>query len=544
MARPVPPCDFRRIPLGDIYLHRELQLIERPADGTHSAVKFQSRSQIRRVYSAQIEGQISKATVAMYQGDGAEEEWKKHMAKYMAARHPNVIQLFATSEFGGIRAMIFHDDVIPLRDFLDLYSQSPMLTVYIHGYIVCDSNASVRISQTVQTYFRSTFRYNLYHHDCTLLTRRSTGLLCTDLFPSHFVPYIYGFKEMVPQPEQIPSFDASIQQAIIVNRLTLKQYHRICYWHLAHFQTHPFPTQKSVALGTVMTYPHKQLHAEHSVQIAFLSSPTFNFDSWYWSDTGKWINDFVDHRWTRVSCLEAADTTIRRVVSIDWQPDPTNTSSTWLSQANHVFRKLGISSRFDDYVVVTGVVFKVKVSRCDGPLPKGYLFLCPQRDFRVGPSSVGWPTCPAYWSFDFLGADRLSTEKARECGFPSIKISTELGCRFWDDTIYLGLRQFHQGKGFDPDSPDVALHLEQPLYQLFRDGEPIILFLGRSTEGVTSQLKDSESQNEAADMVSNLSRIVDEMPVSDAFHAVLNIQLLLLMLTALTELACVVWQGK
>ncbi|KAK7006268.1 hypothetical protein R3P38DRAFT_1705211 [Favolaschia claudopus] len=470
MARPIPPCDFRRLPLGDIYLHRELHVIEQPAH-VHSVVELHRRDKIRRVYSAQIEGKNAKVTVAVYQGDGAEEEWKKYIGKYMAARHPNVIQLFGTSESDEIRAMVFHDDVIPFREFLDLYSQAPMLTVYIYGYI----NTQYR---AVQTYFRSTFRYNLYHRECTLLARRSTGLLCTDLFPSDFVPYIYGFLETVPQPEEIPSFDASIHQAGIINRLTLKQYHRICYWHLVHFETHPFPTQESVALGTVMTHPGKKLDAEEPIQIAFLSNPTFNFDGWYWIETGKWVNDVTDHRWTRVSCLETADTTIRLIVSIDWQRDPTTTSSTWLSQANHAFSQLGISSHLNNYVVVTGVVFKVKVSGCNGPLPQGYLFLCPQRDFQVGSSKVGWPECPAYWACDRLGVHRLSPARALECGFPSMEISTELVCRFWDDPIYLGLRQFHQGKGFDPESQDVALHLEQPLYQLFRDGGLIILFLG------------------------------------------------------------------
>ncbi|KAJ7438188.1 hypothetical protein B0H11DRAFT_2254776 [Mycena galericulata] len=33
----------------------------------------------------------------------------------------------------------------------------------------------------------------------------------------------------------------------------------------------------------------------------------------------------------------------------------------------------------------------------------------------------------------------------------------------WDSSIYVGLRQFHEAKGFDPDSQDAALHLGHPL---------------------------------------------------------------------------------
>jgi hypothetical protein len=59
--------DFRMIPLGDIdprrekKLNRETGVVERP------------RRCIRSVYSAKIRGQLSDMTVALYQGEGAEE---------------------------------------------------------------------------------------------------------------------------------------------------------------------------------------------------------------------------------------------------------------------------------------------------------------------------------------------------------------------------------------------------------------------------------------------------------------------------------------
>jgi hypothetical protein len=38
--------------------------------------------------------------------------------------------------------------------------------------------------------------------------------------------------------------------------------------------------------------------------------------------------------------------------------------------------------------------------------------------------------------------------------------------RYWEASVYGGLRQFHQAKGFDLDSQDLARHLGVPLYQL------------------------------------------------------------------------------
>ncbi|KAJ7910821.1 hypothetical protein B0H13DRAFT_2484730, partial [Mycena leptocephala] len=155
----------------------------------------------------------------------------------------------------------------------------------------------------------------------------------------------------------------------------------------------------------------------------------------------------------------------------------------WLSQANHISNRLGITSNFQDYgasgnilgpissltvytVVMDGIGFGLVVSATSDDPPPGYLFLCPPEHFRTGPSSFRWPECPAYWSLDQSGVERLSMEDAARLGFPSISLSTHIQGRCWDDNVYAGLRQFHQAKGFDPDSQDIARHLGEPLYQL------------------------------------------------------------------------------
>jgi hypothetical protein len=57
-------------------------------------------------------------------------------------------------------------------------------------------------------------------------------------------------------------------------------------------------------------------------------------------------------------------------------------------------------------------------------------------------------------------------EDATALAFPSISLSTKIDGWSWDGSVYAGLRQFHQAKGFDPDSQDIARHLEEPLYNL------------------------------------------------------------------------------
>jgi sigma54-dependent transcription regulator len=60
-------------------------------------------------------------------------------------------------------------------------------------------------------------------------------------------------------------------------------------------------------------------------------------------------------------------------------------------------------------------------------------------------------------------------EDATALGFPSISLHTEVWGGSWDASVYAALHQFHQAKGFDPDSQDVACHLGEPLYQLARE---------------------------------------------------------------------------
>ncbi|KAJ7670177.1 hypothetical protein DFH06DRAFT_1373052, partial [Mycena polygramma] len=76
-----------------------------------------------------------------------------------------------------------------------------------------------------------------------------------------------------------------------------------------------------------------------------------------------------------------------------------------------------------------------------------------------------WPDCPAYCSLDPSGVERLTTEQAIELEFPTLQFRTQILGKYWDDSVYAGLRKFHQAKGFDPDSQDVARHLGYPLYQ-------------------------------------------------------------------------------
>ncbi|KAJ7104845.1 hypothetical protein C8R44DRAFT_550953, partial [Mycena epipterygia] len=105
-----------------------------------------------------------------------------------------------------------------------------------------------------------------------------------------------------------------------------------------------------------------------------------------------------------------------------------------------------------------------------GPLeniPEGYLFLWPLEDFRSNNGTLlATPECPAYWALDPSGGRRLYPENASNLGFPSLQFTMEAEVSSWPENVYKALSRFHAGKGFDPNSQDIARHLAHPLYEL------------------------------------------------------------------------------
>ncbi|KAK6981643.1 hypothetical protein R3P38DRAFT_3234080 [Favolaschia claudopus] len=99
--------------------------------------------------------------------------------------------------------------------------------------------------------------------------------------------------------------------------------------------------------------------------------------------------------------------------------------------------------------------------------------MCPAQDFVIesleGPTSLKWPERVWYWSLDACGVEELSEERATELGFPTIELSIGIWTRSWDGFAYAGLREFHKGKGFDPESQDVAVQLNAPLFASVSD---------------------------------------------------------------------------
>ncbi|KAF7374189.1 hypothetical protein MSAN_00300800 [Mycena sanguinolenta] len=564
-AAPAVPSGFRTIPLGDLDLQREIQLD-----------KYSGVVSVRRLYSGKIHAEGTNVAIALYQGDGAEARWRRDVKNYMAVRHPNIVQLYGTASCGNIHAAVFHDDLIPYRQVMELYEHSHFSTVYIHVFVRTEL-------EEISEYFWTMFEHHLSKYGRTLFIRRSTGRLCLDLVPGD--TYLFGDLDTshssISTQQGLGFLAGENSEATIIDALPLDHYHEIS---LREFSTNRYvsiPPSTSVNIGSVLHCPSDDTF-DDVVEIAWLPNAELpSFDGW--DGSGDWSNftEPTADGWTRLESNHIMDTTV-------WLSVNVCNCRLWLSQANHIFTTLQISSDFENYGVIISfaryhfwltsqtvfveyIRFELSVSTNEA-IPPGFLFLCPPHNFQTGECSFKWPECPAYWSLDPSGTERLTMEEATSLGFPAFQFSTRVDGFSWDASMYAGLRQFHKGKGFDPDSQDVARHLGYELYQMSGQNRTDTLFAhieeeysdNNGNEGSTSGHPTNEApnhdlaspsprQNVAEEVDSNaVEQIVDsthtdhvelppgsahqdaeEIPLSGTFKFVLNVQLTLMFFSAL-----------
>ncbi|KAJ7036906.1 hypothetical protein C8F04DRAFT_1093806 [Mycena alexandri] len=522
-AAPNVAPDFRMIPMGDIDLQQELMVNEKSG----VVGRRRARNSVRRVYSATIDGRNSNVTVATYEGDDAEKDWRRDTEMYMSFRHPNIIQICGGASCGNIHATVFHGDLVPLEAFLA--RQSPIMTVYLYG---CYDEEWIRVNN----YFKS-LRRDLNYYECTLWIRTSTGRLSVDPVPPDTRTELvlhsgYTADETSPRQTATPS-GPSNTEVLAIESLALRQYHRICSLCLSRYRVGSISTSTTVNIGAAISWPSRHQYKEH-VQIASLGKLDIYYNSW--SLEGHGAGDVAGNGWSRYVAAGVCNTEIMlEVYSYD--------SEGWLSQANHVFSRLQITCDLEDYGLVANTYFTITIGNAGKGLPPGYLFLCPKEDFQTRPSSFSWPNCPAYWSVDPSGVKRLSTEEATHLGFPPIQLATKVAARSWDASVYAGLRKFHQTKRFDPESQDVALYLGEPLFRLSRDANsPFAHAEEISADGEANTVNRNRSSDGGNGLYGQLTEdaptdstgvpaLEESQIVSRGFRFTMNVQLTLIFLS-------------
>ncbi|KAF7353248.1 hypothetical protein MSAN_01512600 [Mycena sanguinolenta] len=453
---PGKQTDFRTIRRGDLKLLKEVRL------STESGVvSRQSRGvDVRRIHHAEIRGDPGIVTVAVYQGDGAEEEWRKHIATYESIWDPRIMQLHGLVSGNGLYAMVFHDELIPYAQFLRRFKHSPVLSTYISGY--CSTQfweATHFISRVSRKPLPVTHSASL----CVLLALTSihrTVSTCQDGYnPEQASSVSTSLKNV--------TLDAPDSEDMIISSLSQDQYHELCC-QPSIAQRHWFQVSTEHPIGPGIFQPDSQYGTCVRIMEPLQILPE---EELHWENYGRAPDELLPNLWIRYDSHRTNALLLELRLRF-WER---GIPKAWLAQANCIFAELEEGAHIEDYICIGYLQLNLQIAN-KHYIPKGYLFVCPPRDLCTSNEAHAnlyqWPACPAYWSLDPSGADRLSTEDAKSLGFPAIHIETGMYGYSWDHSVYEGLRRFHEGKGFDPDSREVARRLRYPLYEVLSDCTP------------------------------------------------------------------------
>ncbi|KAF7330733.1 hypothetical protein MSAN_02445900 [Mycena sanguinolenta] len=447
------PSAFRTIRRGDVKLVGKEVAVRRQGLGV--GVR-------RTVHHAEIRGNPGTVTVVMYQGDGAEKEWREHIVKYESIWDPRIMQLYGLVSTKGLYAMVFHDELIPYGQFLRRFEHSPILSLYIIGYCsIIETTEFEEATKYINSVIGPWMKTSVW-------IRPSTGEVCLDLVAggpetSFELPWLHPD---VLRLENV-SLDGPGSEDIIISSLSEDQYHQLCSQNLtAESQYFQVSTEHPIGLGVFRVDSQYGICMRITEPLQLLPEEELN-----WYNYGNAPDELLPNSWIRYDFPRMF--ALKLELNL-WFP-PYKIHKAWLAQANHIFAELQELEHVEDYVCVYRAQLILQIPY-KWDIPTGYLFICPPDDFRTDTEPHAhvykWPACPAYWSLSPSGADRLSTEDARILGFPAIHIETVMDGYSWDRSVYEGLHRFHEGKGFNPESQEVARQLGYPLFEVLNDCTP------------------------------------------------------------------------
>ncbi|KAJ7794389.1 hypothetical protein B0H14DRAFT_2923281 [Mycena olivaceomarginata] len=232
-----------------------------------------------------------------------------------------------------------------------------------------------------------------------------------------------------------------------IDSIPLDRYDAICQRHCRFTD---MPESLSMTVGSIIWGPH----SENPVTIGYV--PVDNFRYFWWTvDDGTSDVFFTERKDPILSHV-----TVAGIKQISCHFAGVSAPKAWLTQANYLFQQLhAIPAYHEDSLtprstaLVTNVSYKLSTLDTVENLPAGYLFICPLKDIQCGIADQ-----PVYyWSLDPSGVEQLTEEEVKQLGFPFFQLEMEAMGKYWDGHIYEGLRQFYEGKGFDPYSQDITL---------------------------------------------------------------------------------------
>ncbi|KAJ7729589.1 hypothetical protein B0H16DRAFT_1586638 [Mycena metata] len=469
---------FRNVALGDINLLYQTAI-------TNKIHKI-------NIFVARISGEHSTMTVAKY--EDKPKNWQNDLDLYSRLRHPHVWQLFGISTATTFRALIFHDELIPLPIYRQFHRpHSDLIWSFVEAMLFRQFN------------------------DCSKYHRWSTGdddgleaTICVKREPISICLTMPGFdlECEVDKIERMLSFWHSLVRqpvapdhlkrisTIIADTTPPEKLFEHFNWgqfftvltpasimwtdswknHQQFFLASVIrrPPQGSPSSPAPSSLPVAYIPNEHAVRVRewAVGLPTK-------STVGHLYQSEMDPKWQRFTfpagafkVSEVCEMPFPMSSYIDF--DDANTEMlemSWLAQANTCIgpaisdgkQLYGVINTLG-YAIYSDPAFKHLLHPA-GIVQELYLFVPPiaikyeKLRVRVDPPQSDY----FYWSWDPAGTIRLSSEQCDSIGIPRLRLYFIRGANCWREYHYSAIREFSRAKGFDPCTYDLAQSLGCPL---------------------------------------------------------------------------------
>ncbi|KAJ6595025.1 hypothetical protein DFH09DRAFT_1357794 [Mycena vulgaris] len=459
---------FRRVALGDINLLYETAM--------------SSKVDKIKVFTARISGEPSLMTVAKYEGDN--ERWKVDLEQHSRWRHPHVSQLFGISSMPGIQALIYYDELIPLRIYRQFHRPSSDL---VWGCI--EGMLFKQFKESSQHHYWSTGDKKDRSLPATICVKRDPVRLCLampGLENGSAVPdlehnlsswHTAYFGHQKPAPETFTTISNILTATSVPTLKTLASH--IDWTHclsallpVRYCERAPREMQTKLFLGSVVT---EMGESEDLVPVAYIpNSGRIRIEDWVQKQCPDVIihpeGDGFQKRFT-FSTGSFAASEISRSLCLDCSielegVDQHLVSMSWLSQANHciggTISKGGKRYRYgtiDTLRCLIALDTELQhMLRPEGTLREAHLFPCSISVRHQGPRiGLDFPDADHwYWSLDPTGITRMTQDECDLIGLPRWKFDFVPTINAWHEYHYNAIREFSETRDFDPYSNDAT----------------------------------------------------------------------------------------
>ncbi|KAJ7652362.1 hypothetical protein DFH06DRAFT_1418723 [Mycena polygramma] len=445
----MPPCDsllsdYRTIRAGDVHLLAQVgedQTIE--ADEAESQTGIVTRRVVvgkQKVFRARIFGSPEPMTAIVYEGSQFKKvvsvsgpppgcaailkpvlQWRAEVERMHAQipryeepalvldwfpdlkppRNPLFLQLFGVTVSANIKALIYHDALIPVECFKERYLELPLTIAYIENQLGTEWDHA----HSVLPDFVSTTH-------CSPWVTSSTGHLCihpdggSGDWPSlRYFPNSMSHDLSLPQIPILPG--ATDTEDELRSILTLRDIHRLIQLALSVDALSGTPGGNlwfNIKVNPSLVQLYEQM---------WLSQANWCFKQFLRSAVEGVLDErfFLCHSVAIEICIEGDHETLN------------------LPNLPYLF-----------------------LNRLTGELVDGKFFA------RIPPLKELF-----YWSFDLDGGRRLDDSSVELLRLPRVSSWIWTGGSSWTASQYRALGEVHRAKGFDPDSSDVAISLGYPL---------------------------------------------------------------------------------